>query len=69
VTLTTTVPRFDEDIEAPALTDGVLGIVDAAALAACSTSISSSSSSSSVAVVTDIIRDERIVIAVDRFIG
>jgi len=67
VTLTTTVPRFDEDIEAPALTDGVLGIVDAAALAACSTSISSSSSS--VAVVTDIIRDERIVIAVDRFIG
>jgi len=68
VTLTTTVPRFDEDIEAPALTDGVLGIVDAAALAACSTSISSSSSSS-VAVVTDIIRDERIVIAVDRFIG
>jgi len=67
VTLTTTVPRFDEDIEAPALTDGVLGIVDAAALAACSTSISSSSIS--VAVVTDIIRDERIVIAVDRFIG
>jgi len=67
VTLTTTVPRFDEDIEAPALTDGVLGIVDAAVLAACSTSISSSGSS--VAVVTDIIRDERIVIAVDRFIG